>query len=268
VSEPIVAFDYAETGSGPALLFLPGSFGTGAGWKPVLGYLGDGYRMVTTSLLGYGATPDIRPDGNATMTQQVGLIDRIIDRIGTSPHVVGHSFGGLAAIVHTLTGRRRPASLLLVEANPLGLLRSVGDLEHYGMFKTMTDLYFADFARGNTEAARHVIDFYGGPGAFDSMPPKARSYIVATTAVNVRDWSSGTPFEPSEETLQSIDIPTMVVRGGSSHSAMRRIAELLHASIPGAQLVTIEGGSHFLPSSHPSEIAALIRRQVDGAPPT
>ena len=123
--EPIVAFEYAETGSGPALLFLPGSFGTGTGWKTVLGNLGDGYRMVTTSLLGYGATPDIRPDGNATMTQQVGLIDRIIDRIGASPHVVGHSFGGLAAIVHTLTGQRRPASLLLVEANPLGLLRSV-----------------------------------------------------------------------------------------------------------------------------------------------
>jgi pimeloyl-ACP methyl ester carboxylesterase len=268
VSEPIVAFDYAETGSGPAVLFLPGSFGTGTVWKPVLGYLGDGYRMVTTSLLGYGATPDIRPDGNATMTQQVGLIDRIIDRIGTSPHVVGHSFGGLAAIVHTLTGRRRPASLLLVEANPLGLLRSVGDLEHYGMFKAMTDLYFADFARGNTEAARHVIDFYGGPGTFDSMPPKVRSYIVATTSVNLRDWSSGTPFEPSEEILQSIDVPTTVVRGGSSHPGMRRIAELLHASIPRAQLVTIEGGSHFLPSSHPAEIAALIRQHVNGTPAT
>jgi pimeloyl-ACP methyl ester carboxylesterase len=267
VSEPIVAFDYAETGSGPPLLLLPGSFGTGTGWKPVLGYLGNGYRMVTTSLMGYGATPDIRPDGNANMMHQVDLVDQIIDRIGTPPHVVAHSFGGLAAIVHTLTGRCRPASLLLVEANPLGLLRSVGDLEHYGMFKTMTSLYFADFARGNAEAARHVIDFYGGVGAFDSMPPKVRSYIVATTAVNIRDWSSGTPFEPSEDTLQSIDIPTMVVRGGSSHPAMRRIAELLYASIPGAQLVTIDGGSHFLPNSHPSEIASLIRRHVDGAPP-
>jgi pimeloyl-ACP methyl ester carboxylesterase len=264
VSEQTVAFEYAETGSGPALLFLPGSFGTGAGWKAVLGYLGDGYRTVTTSLLGYGATPDIRPDGNATMSQQVGLIDRIIDRIGTAPHVVGHSYGGLVALVHALTGRRRPASLLLVEANPLGLLRSVGDWEHYRMFTAMTDLYFADFARGDAEAARHVIDFYGGPGTFDSMPPKVRSYVVATTAVNVRDWSSGTPFEPSQETLQSIAIPTTLICGGSSHPAMRRIAELLHASIPGAQLVTIEGGSHFLPSSHPSEIAALIRRQVDG----
>lgn len=264
MSEKPVAFEYAETGTGPALLFLPGSFGTGTGWKAVLGHLGNGYRAITTSLLGYGATPDSRPDGNATMVQQVDLIDRIIDRIGTAPHVVGHSYGGLAAIVHALKGCHRPASLLLVEANPLGLLRSVGDLEHYGMFKAMTDLYFAEFARGNAEAARHVIDFYGGPGAFDSMPPKVRSYIVATTAVNMRDWSSGTPFEPTEETLQSIDIPTMVVRGGNSHPAMRRIAELLHASIPGARLVTIDGGSHFLPSSHPSEIGTLIRRQVDG----
>lgn len=263
-----VAFDYAETGSGPALLFLPGSFGTGTGWKAVMVHLGDGYRMVTTSLLGYGSTPDIRPDGNATMAQQVDLIDRVIDRIGTPPHVVGHSYGGLSALVHALTGRHRPASLLLVEANPLGLLRASGELEHYRMFESMTGPYFADFTRGDAEAARHVIDFYGGPGTFDSMPPKVRSYIVATTPVNVRDWSSGTPFEPSKETLQSIDIPTTVVRGGSSHPAMRRIAELLHDSIPEAQLVTVEGGSHFLLSSHPAEIAALVRRQVDGPPAT
>jgi pimeloyl-ACP methyl ester carboxylesterase len=224
--------------------------------------------MVTTSLLGYGSTPDIRLDGNATMAQQVGLIDRIIDRIGTPPHVVGHCYGGLAAIVHASSGRHMPASLLLVEANPLGLLRASGKLEHYGMFESMTGQYFADFARGDAEAARHVIDFYGGPGTFDSMPPKVRGCIVSTTPVNVRDWSSGTPFEPSKQTLQSIDIATTVVRGGSSHPAMRRIAELLHDSIPGAQLVTVDGESHFLPSSHPAEIAALVRRQVDGTPVT
>jgi pimeloyl-ACP methyl ester carboxylesterase len=110
-------------------------------------------------------------------------------------------------------------------------------------------------------------DFYVGPGTFDSKPPKVRSYIVAITPVNVRDWSSGTPFEPSKETLQSIDIRTTVVRGGSSQPAMSRIAELRHDSIPEAKLVTVEG-IHFLPSSHPSEIAALVRRQVDGAPVT
>lgn len=258
-------FDYAEAGSGPAVLLLPGSFGTGAGWKAVMGHLGDGYRVVTTSLLGYGSTPDIRPDGNTTMAQQVDLIDRIIERIGTAPHVVGHSYGGLSALVHALTGRHRPASLLLVEANPLGLLRAWGEREHYAMFESMTASYFADFARGDAEAARHVIDFYGGAGTFDAMPPKVRGYIVATTPINVRDWTSGTPFEPSRQTLQSLDMPTTAVRGGDGHPAMRRIAALLHEAIPAAQLVTVEGGSHFLPSSHPAEIAALVRRHIDAA---
>ena len=64
-----------------------------------------------------------------------------------------------------------------------------------------------------------------------SMPPKVRSYIVATTAVNVCDWSSGTPFEPSKEPLRSINVPTTVVRGRNSHPAMRRIAELVRLQV-------------------------------------
>jgi pimeloyl-ACP methyl ester carboxylesterase len=267
VTNSLSAFEYEDRGAGPALLFLPGSFGTGSGWKPIVGQLGDGYRVITTSLLGYGMTPDVRPDGNTTMSQQTGLIDQIIDRIGTPPHVIAHSFGGLAAIAHALTGRNAPASLLLVEANPLGLLRAMGEHEHYAMFASMTARYFADFASGRAEAARHVIDFYGGQGTFDAMPAKVREYIVSTTAVNVRDWSSGTPFEPDCETLQSIRVPTTLVRGGSGHPAMLRIAEILHACIPGARLVTIDGGSHFLPSTHPKEIAELIRQQAGGMPP-
>jgi pimeloyl-ACP methyl ester carboxylesterase len=260
--EQLDAFEYADTGAGPPVLLLPGSFGTAAGWKAVQEHLGDGYRVITTSLLGYGRTPETRPDGNATMAQQVDVIDRIIDRIGVAPHVVGHSFGGLAAIVHALTGRQAPASLLLVEANPLGVLRAAGQDEHYAMFTRMTGRYFAEFAQQIAESPRHVIDFYGGAGAFDSLPPKVRSYVVATAAVNIRDWSSGTPFQPSAEVLRSIRVPTIVVRGGSSHPAMLRIAELLSDSIPDAQLITIAGGSHFLPSTHPQAIAALVQQQV------
>ncbi len=196
------------------------------------------------------------------MSQQTSLIDEIIDRIGVPPHVIAHSFGGLAAIVHALTGRNSPASLLLIEANPLGLLRAVGDHEHYTMFTSMTDRYFAEFEQRNPEAARLVIDFYGGQDTFDRMPSKARSYIMSTTAVNIRDWTSGTLFEPEPGTLLAISAPTIVVRGDSSHPAMQKIAELLHKYIPGAQLVTMKGGSHFLPITHPKEIAVLIRQQV------
>lgn len=262
---PTGDFEYVEHGQGPAILMLPGSFGTPAAWKAVASALGEGYRLVTTSLLGYGATPDTRPDGNATMTQQVEIIDRIIERIGSPTHVVAHSFGGLAAIVHALQGSHRPASLLLIEATAFGLLRVTGNDTHYAMVIAMTSDYFSDVARGIPDAARRVIDFYGGPGAFDAMPARAREYIVATTASNVRDWTSGTPFEPSGEALRSITVPTTIVRGAATHPAVLRTGELLHQHMPGSTMVTIDGGGHFLPTTHPAEIAELTMQVMGKA---
>ena len=254
--------EFSERGDGQPLLLLPGSFGTGSGWKAVIDSLPLHYRLVTTSLLGYGATLERRPFGNATMKQQTDVIDLVLERIGQPTHVVAHSFGGLAALAHVMQGTRRPSSLTLVEANPLGILRAVHETEFYGMFTAMTQVYFAEFEAGKSDAARHVIDFYGGEGAFESFPAKVKDYIVKTTSSNIRDWSSGTPFEPPLSDYRAISTRTLIVRGGNGHPAMMRIAEILAATIPHARLETIAGGSHFLPATHPKELARLVDAHV------
>jgi pimeloyl-ACP methyl ester carboxylesterase len=257
--------EYAESGEGPAVLFLPGSFGNGAGWRSVIGKIGGGYRFVTTSLLGYGATAERRPLGNATMAQQIEVLDAIFERINAPVHVVAHSYGGLSALAHTLDGRHKPASLVLIEANPLAILRTAGDEAAYCAFSEMTSVYFQAFEAGHSDAARHVIDFYGGRGAFDAMPDKVRDYIVATTPSNIRDWTSGTPFARPLARYGEISMPTHVIRGGNTHPAMARIAELLVSNIPNALLTTLDGGSHFLPATHAAAVAALIASHVQGA---
>lgn len=250
--------EYSEWGEGPALLLLPGSFGTGSGWKAVTDRLARHYRIVTTSLLGYGATAERRPLGNATMRQQTEVIDRILERIGEPAHVVGHSFGGLTALAHAIEGTIKPASLILVEANPPGLLKTSGEADLYAMFGAMTQDYFAEFEAGRSDAARHVIDFYGGEGTFAAFPAKVRDYVMKTTPANIRDWSSGTPFEPPLSAYHQIVVPTLVVRGGESHPAMMRIAEILAKTIPHGRLETVPGGGHFLPATHPAELARLL----------
>jgi len=253
-----------ETGSGPALLFLPGASAQARA--------GSGHRIISetatarspTSLLGYGPLRRSDRTGNSTLTQQVDVIDRIIDRIARPRISWGTRNGGLAAIAHALAGRHAPASLVLVEANPLGLLRSSGDLEHYAMFESMTGPYFADVCpwamprrpgasststagRGRSMRCREGAQLRG----CDHGGERARLVL-------------GNTVRAHRERLQSIAVPTTVVRGGHSHPAMLRIAERLHEAIPRAQLITIEGGSHFLPSTHPAEVAALVRRHVDG----
>lgn len=255
--------EYSERGEGPALLLLPGSFGMGSGWKAVTDRLTRSYRIVTTSLLGYGATAERRPLGNATMRQQTEVIDRILARIGEPAHVVGHSFGGLAALAHAIEGSIQPASLILVEANPLGLLKTWGEADLYAMFGAMTREYFAEFEAGRPDAARHVIDFYGGGETFAALPVKVRDYVLATTPANIRDWSSGTPFEPPLSAYQQIAVPTLVVRGGDSHPAMMRLAEILAEAIPQSRLETVAGGGHFLPATHPAELARLLEAHLE-----
>jgi pimeloyl-ACP methyl ester carboxylesterase len=131
------------------------------------------------------------------------------------------------------------------------------------MIGAKTREYFAEFEAGRPDAARHVIDFYGGEGTFAAFPPKVRDYVIKTTPANILDWLSGTPFEPQRSACQQIAVPTLVVRGSDSHPAMMRIAELLTEIIPNARLQTVAGGSHFLPATHPAELARLIDAHVE-----
>jgi pimeloyl-ACP methyl ester carboxylesterase len=254
--------EYAERGQGPALLFVPGSFGTGAGWKPVMEKLGDGYRFVTTSLLGYGGTAERRPLGNTTTMQQTEVLDAIFERIAAPVHVVAHSYGGLSVLAHALHGKHKAESLTLVEANPLAILRTAGEESLFAMVGSMTKVYFAEFAAGKPDAASHVVDFYGGAGTFEAFPTKVRDYVISTTPSNVRDWTSGMSFAPPLPDYSRIIAPTLVIRGAKSHPTMLRTAELLAGNIPDASLETIEGGSHFLPATHPTDLAELVIAQV------
>jgi pimeloyl-ACP methyl ester carboxylesterase len=97
--------EYAEHGQGSASLFVPGSFGTGTGWKPVIEKLGKDYRFVTTSLLGYGTTAERRPQANTTTMQQTEVLDVVFQRVAAPLNVVAHSYGGLSVLAHALHGK-------------------------------------------------------------------------------------------------------------------------------------------------------------------
>lgn len=263
MSNPIPGVEYAERGMGPAVLFIPGSFGTGAGWRAVIEQLGEGYRCVTTSLLGYGATVERRSAGNTAIALELDALETVIDKIGTPVHIVGHSYGALCTLALAVQRNRDIRSLTLIEANPLDALRQAGEADHYRSFRTMTDGYFRAYAAGDREAARSVIDFYGGAGTFDGFPPKVRDYVIATTATNILDWQTGYAFDAALAEYTSIAAPTLLIRGLQGHPAMLRMAEVLHAELPTASLASISDGSHFLPSTHPAEMAACIRGMVD-----
>jgi pimeloyl-ACP methyl ester carboxylesterase len=263
IDEAAGAIDYQEADHkndhvGPTIVFVPGSCSTGAAWRPVIAALNGRYRCVTTSLLGYGGTAERRTADDVSIQHEIDIVEAVIRRAGGPVHLVGHSFGGLVSLAVALRGAVPLASLTIAEAPGIELLRETGELEHYRAFREMTDGYFAAFGGGDKEAIATMIDFYAGPGAFASWPPRVRAYAVETTPVNILDWASAYNFTISPALLARLDLPVLVMRGGASHPAVQRLNELLSVHIAGASLATIPGAAHFMISTHAEEVARAI----------
>jgi pimeloyl-ACP methyl ester carboxylesterase len=257
--------DYDESGSGPAVVLLPGSCSTGAAWRPVIAAWDGQFRSVTTSLLGYGGTSERRIAGDPSNSCNAEAMESVIRKAGGRVHLVGHSFGGLVALAIALRNRVSLASLVVIEAPAADILRERKEDQHYQAFRRMTDAYFADYAHGNAEAIATMIDFYGGAGTFASWPPRLRAYAVETTPVNILDWTTGYGFRLSEDSLATLKIPLLVIRGGASPQAVQRANALLYELTPNATLATIDGAAHFVIATHAAEIAGRIAAHVHGA---
>jgi pimeloyl-ACP methyl ester carboxylesterase len=254
--------DCVDHGTGPCLVFVPGSFSNTAAWRPIIDFLKDRFRTVATSLIGYGGTEEIRTADNCTVDQQAEAVEAVIAHTGSSVHLIGHSWGGSVALSVALRGKARLASLVLFEANPCDVLRQSGDNETYDLVRAMWDGYVKAYAAGERAAARRVIDLWEGAGSFDRMPPRVREYVIQTTPANILDWTAHWAFRATLGDYAAIKIPALVLHGGETHVAMRRVARILAAQMPKAKLGEIAGSRHFLISTHPREAAALIAEHV------
>jgi pimeloyl-ACP methyl ester carboxylesterase len=186
--------DYDEGGAGPTVVLVPGSCSTGAAWRPVLAAWQGCFRWATTSLLGYGGTAERRTTLDADIAHEAEVIESVVRRAGGPVHLVGHSFGGLAAVAVAQRKRASLLSLTVVEAPAPDLLRQMGEHGHYRSVREMTDAYFAAFHAGVPAAIASMIDFYGGAGSFAAWPARVQRYAVDTTAVNLLDWASAYTF--------------------------------------------------------------------------
>jgi Predicted hydrolases or acyltransferases (alpha/beta hydrolase superfamily) len=126
--------EYDESGEGPAVVLVPGSCSTGAAWRPVIAQWQNGFRCVTTSLLGYGGTVERRIALDADIAHEAEVLEAVIRRAACPVHLVGHSFGGLTALAVALRGRVQLLSLTIAEALPrrkyCGRWASIGTISH------------------------------------------------------------------------------------------------------------------------------------------
>lgn len=250
--------DYQDTGEGPAILFVAGSFSTPAAWRTMQKHLPAGYRFVGTSLCGYGDTQDTRTLDDLDIHHQTRVVEAVAERVDAPVHLVGHSFGGTIALASALTGKVEVLSLATFEANPLALIRARGRNDLYEATRRMSEEFETAHLAGETDAAGRIIDFWGGAQSFENLPEPVKEYCRATCGANVLDWRTAFRFQAGMNDYATLDIPCLVVRGGLANEAMVEITDALVASLANCRSAVVQGAGHFLITSHAEQCASLL----------
>ena len=180
--------------------------------------------------------------------------------------VIGHSFGAVIALQLAVKHSEMVRSLTVVEPVFFAVAmtrRPEVMADHDRRIKPIFDALLV----GEREiAARKFNGMWsaGGP-RWGSLPERSRAAM--TRSVNVTPGQHRLIYDDSAGLLQpggldSLDTPTLVIKGEHALPAIAAVNDGLAEIIPNARQVVIEGAGHMAPISHPAEVADALRKVI------
>jgi pimeloyl-ACP methyl ester carboxylesterase len=219
-----------EWGAGDRVVLVHGSLATGAEeWEAQRPLADEGFHLVVFDRRGYGQSPF------ATGEDFLVDADDIVTLIGDGAHLVGHSYGGLGAMI---AAARRPdvtKSLTLLEAP------AVVPVEAAPAWQALVDDISLLWGKDIPDE-EWVVQFLKSVGSDpDQFPPEMLALAVPLVPV----FRQGRPFYDAElplDELAAAPFPKLVVSGGH-HDGFDQMCGSLARRI-GASHAVVEGAGH------------------------
>ncbi|MDR6289312.1 pimeloyl-ACP methyl ester carboxylesterase [Inquilinus ginsengisoli] len=228
---------YATYGSGPAVILLHGGLGHSGNWgHQVPALVASGHRVLVIDSRGHGrSTRDSRPYSYELMGSDVlAVMDAL--RVEKAA-VVGWSDGACIALILAAQAPARVAGVFFFGCNmdPSGTKEFVPT--------PVVDRCFA----------RHAKDY----AALSATPDQFKPFVDAVGAMmkTQPNYTAGD--------LAGIRVPVAIVQSEHDEFIKSEHAEYLARSIPGAELITLPGVSHFAPLQRPGEFNGVVRAFLD-----
>jgi len=242
-----IELGYEASGEGQAVLFTHGYQASKAMWQPQREALDDAYRVITWDLRGHGSSGI--PDDPAMYSHDlmIGDIGALIDHLDAEPAVlVGHSLGGYASLCFYLERPQSVRALVLVGTGP-----GFRDPDARGKWNSMAERFAVRLDEDG-------LDILKRASAEVSTAEHRSANALALAARGMLAQSDSRVIDAITE----ISVPTLVLIG-SEDKPFIGSSEYMAKKIPGAELVTVDGGGHAANMERPSAFNAAMRSFLD-----
>ena len=229
---PEVATDlYVEVwGDGTPVVLVHGSLATGADeWSAQRPLADHGFQLIVPDRRGYGRSPA------AVGEDFLVDADDVTDLMSTGAHLVGHSYGGLSAMIAAARRPEATLSLTVLEGPATSLA------QHDPAWRTLGDEVRRLWSRDVADD-EWVVQFLEAVG---SNPAELPADLLAAAVELVPVFRRGRPFHEVDLPLAELadaSFPKLVVSGGH-HAGFEAMSDALAEHI-GASRAVIAGAGH------------------------
>ncbi len=253
---------FEEQGSGSPIVFIHGSYATTSTWKKMIEQLAANHRCISIKLPGHCGTPDPNDFSDPTIETELEILEQVVKLLTDEPiHLVGHSYGGVIALAQALKGNLNLSQVSLFEPVAVWVLNRAGDKEMSVRVQEFLTKYRQEASNKKPYACGHVIEFWGGKGAFESLPDFIKDSMEPLVKNNIRHWDICAATCNDLTDLQKCAVPTRLVCGDKSNPVANSICDHLRKQMPNSKKYVIEGASHFLVTSHTNECLQALSEQ-------
>ena len=201
------------------------------------------FRVHAIDFHGHGEQAAWSGESPLTLADEAALARSVLAELGGA-HVIGHSYGGAVALKLAASCPEQVRSVVAYE--PVLFRWLMDDVAHrqpVQEFFAIGDLVREHLSRGDAHsAAQRFVEFWSGSGgAWTSLPPAKQDAAAARMHSVMRHFDA-----LANETLQHVHLarlrmPMMFLSGARTVTVARRLADMLHATLPFARHQVLPG---------------------------
>lgn len=265
-----LSFHYQEWGDPglPPMLALHGFAQTCHSWDFVALSLCDRFRVIALDQRGHGDS-DWAPDGDYSPETQQADIAGVVDALGLEDFVLmGLSMGGRNSFTYAANHPDKIKALVIVDAAPQTQRGGGENIRNFVQQDDELDSIDAFVERVLEFNPRRAPEQVRGSIRHNlKQLPNGKWTWKYDKRLRAPDRRMGADPETVQRLwgyVESLQCPTLVVRGGESDVVALDTAEEMFRRIPNGRLTTVEGAGHLVMGDRPAGFQKAVTEFLDG----